>query len=136
MATSSTKYVRKTVIIEASRNSDYSSPINGADGSKYVEEYKPHEFEKREVLAVTSAGTTIDLGMYTTIEDIVIYNHDDTNFVTATFRTNANGANNNIVEVEFGRSVNLGRRVTVANDLVLIADTADCECTVEIYGTT
>lgn len=131
MGSSSDKYykVEKRVII--SRNSDYSDPIHDYT---YTDKATITRHMANEVLAVTG-GLTYDLAPMGTIKDCIISNLDDTNYVDVTFRNTANSATDNKVRILAGKSVNLGDTITPGNDLVLTADTADCECRIEVVGT-
>jgi hypothetical protein len=93
----------------------------------------PTKFALLKVSAATAGGTTVELGNFTTIQAIVIKNEDTTNFVTATYRTLADAANDNKMKILAGRHCTIleGRP---ANDLVLVADTAICDCTIYIIG--
>lgn len=93
-----------------------------------------YRYEMREVSAATG-GTTVDLGMYTTINNIIVKNKDTTNRVDGTFRTTGGSSNNQVLSAPAGGIFATGSRVTVANDLVLTADTAACVCEVLISGT-
>lgn len=132
MATSSTKYLRKRTRIELSRNADYSDPIEDNEG-EIVEEYQVTRYKKQEYLAAT-AGTTIDLSEFGTIEDLIVYNRDSTNYVSTTHRTAAGAATDQNTRVDGGKSVSLGD-VTPGSDLVLTANGAACEVVIEVYGT-
>lgn len=91
-------------------------------------------YEIRDVLALT-AGTTIELGMYTDIRNIIIKNKDASNYVQATFRTTGGGSNNQVLRVLAGNIIALGGAITLANDLILTANTADVACDVCVIGT-
>lgn len=127
---SSTKYLRRRTVVELSRSTDYSSPIYKEE---HTETLTPTRHKILEILAVTG-GLTIDLAEFGTITDIEIVNRDGTNFVDTTHRNTPGGATDQNTRINAGQSVKLGP-VTPGNDLVLTADTADCECIVEIYGT-
>src|SRR3990167_5061000 len=80
-----------------------------------------YKYEIRYVSAAT-AGTTIELGMYATVTNILLKNKDATNYVELTFRTTGGGANNQVLRVPAGSFAATGSAVTVANDLVLTAN--------------
>ena len=93
-----------------------------------------YRYEIRDVLAATT-GTTIALGAYTTVTQIVIKNKDASNYVEATFRTTGGAANNQVLRIPAGGFVACGSAITVASDLVLTANTAAVPCDVLIVGT-
>jgi hypothetical protein len=82
-----------------------------------------------------SAGTTIGLGAFTTVTQILIKNKDATNYTTATFRTTGGGANDQVLNIPVGSFVATGSLITVASDLVLTGNGADTNCLVCIIGT-
>jgi len=131
MASSSTKYTRVRTHIEVSRASDYSDPLVETTLTDTTE---PTRYHYLEVLSSTSA-TVVDLAPYGVVEDVIIHNRDGTNFVDVTYRNTANGANDNITRIKAGKTASLGSTITIANDLSIDADTADCECVVVILGT-
>ena len=132
MATSSTKYLRKRTIIEISRSSNYSDPIEGP--TTITEEYQVTRYKKQEYLAATG-GTTVDLSEFGTIQDLVIYNRDSTNYVDTTHRTGttAGTAQAQSARIDASKAVSLGD-VTPGNDLILTANSADCEVIIEVWG--
>jgi hypothetical protein len=87
-----------------------------------------------DVLAATG-GTTVDLGSFTTVTQILVKNKDSSNYVTATFRTTGGGSNDQVLRAVAGSFIATGSVVTVANDLVLTANTAAVACEVCIIGT-
>lgn len=89
-----------------------------------------------EVSAATG-GTTVDLGHYTSVKNIIVLNKDTTNRVDGTFRTTGGSSNNQVLSADArGGMFMTGSRITVASDLVLTADTAACKCQVSILGST
>lgn len=102
------------------------------------DDYNPgsgtYRHEVRDVLAATG-GTTIDLGMYTTVTQIIVKNKDTANYVEGTFRTTGGGSNNQVLRADAGGFFASGTAVTVANDLVLTANTAAVACELVIIGT-
>lgn len=119
-------YLRIRTLVEFSEHSDY----HRAQLSTLEATGTPDEWEFQKVDAAV-AGTTVELGNYTTVTHIVVENTDDTNYVTATHVFNALSvaarvsANSHIII--YGP--------TVASDLVLTANTAACTCRVWIAGT-
>ena len=80
-----------------------------------------------EVSAVITTGTAITTSGYTTLTGMFIRNEDDTNFVTVTFDSAANGATPNIVMLLPGQWMFIPD-ITLASDVTIIADTAACWC--------
>ena len=141
MATALEHYIRASLKIEGSTATALSDLDIGLSG---VPEWKhkmtaSHFYGPRHVL-VTTGGKTIELGQFTTVKDVLVVNMDPTNFLDATFRNTANGANDNIVRVEAAYDTShptwrfLGA-MTPANDLVLAADTADVNAWIYVFGT-
>ena len=93
-----------------------------------------YRYEIRDISAATG-GTTVELGMYTTVTQIIVKNKDTANYVEATFRTTGGAANNQVLRVPAGSFCASGSAVTVASDLVLTANTAAVACEVCIVGT-
>lgn len=132
MASSAEKYVRATLRLEAARNSDYTGPIFD---ESVIEETTPTAPIVIPGILATTGGLTLDLGMYaTSIANIIVHCRDSTNYVDGTFRTTANGSNDNILRAVAGGFFATGGPVTVANDLVLTANGASCEVDVYIFG--
>jgi hypothetical protein len=96
---------------------------------------RPDESLKTTINAQTG-GSTLDLANFTTVRECVISNLDNQttgNYVDVTFRNTANGVNDNIVRIEAGTTRSLGE-LTVANDLLLTANTAAVKCEVFVAG--
>lgn len=132
MAASSTKYLKITRRTVLSRNSNYSDPIVDEETT---EELEVSRYKRQEFLAVTSAGTTVDLSEFATIKKLVVHNLDSTNYVTVTCDTAANSTVDNILTCNAGQSLDYGHDVTPGSDCILIANGAACECILEVYGT-
>lgn len=94
-----------------------------------------YRYEMREVTAAISSGTAIDLGSYTTVNNVIVKNKDTTNYVSATFRTTGGGSNDQVLRIPAGGFVALGSALTIASDVTLTANTAPCACEVLISGT-
>lgn len=86
-------------------------------------------------ISAATGGTTIDLGAFTTVTQIIIKNTDATNYVEATFRTTGGAANNQVLRIPAGSFAATGSAITVASDLVLTANTSAVVCDVCIVGT-
>ena len=113
-----------------SKNSDYSDP--NVDTKSILTALTPDEWEYREI-QVDTGGNTIDLGHFATITGLHVVNLDDTNFVTAAYSSASTTCSNKISAL--GQILLANVDITVADDLVLTADTAACECLVAIVGT-
>lgn len=126
----STKYVTIKTVVSVSRNSDYSDPYLT---DTLTETFTCTRYRKGEVNAATG-GTTVDLGEFDSVTKVVITNRDDTNFVEVVSRNTSGGASDMTIRVGPGTTETLGTAITPASDLVLTADSAACECIVEVYG--
>lgn len=127
-------YVRIKASLEAAEVESYSPKKLETAFDAYEPAAGTYRYEVRKVSAATG-GTTVDLGMYTTVLNIIVKNKDITNRVDAKFRTTGGGSNDQVLSAPAGGIIATGSRVTIANDLVLTADTAACECEVAILGT-
>lgn len=114
--------------------SDADSSVKLFDTSSW-EEYAltPDEVVHMKVEAATT-GTTVTTSIYSSVTLVAIQNDDSTNYVTATFRTAGNSSTDNIVRIPAGGFL-LVTDFTAANNLVLTANTAECNCRVIIAGT-
>lgn len=128
-------YQEVTVKARFSDSSAFSPVLPGGlfEPTAYNPGSGTYRYEVRIVTAATG-GTTIELGMYTTVTNIIVVNLDATNYVEATFRTSGGGGNNQVLRAVAGMPIMTGL-VTVANDLVLTANTAAVKCAVLITGT-
>jgi len=119
-------YLRIRTLVEISEHSDY----HRAQQAALEFTATPDEWESQKVDAAV-AGTTVELGNYTTVTAIVVENTDGTNFVEVTHTYDA------VARVTYlpagGHTIIYNP--TAANDLVLTADTAVCACKVWIVGT-
>lgn len=93
--------------------------------------YRAMVFECR----ADTGGTTIDLGSFTTVTQILIKNKDASNYVDCVFRTTGGGSNDMSLRVPAGSFIATGTTITIANDLVVTANTADVNLLVCIIGT-
>mgnify|MGYP003128074614 FL=1 len=115
-----------------SKNSDYSDPKVSMAPAAYA--LTPDEYIHTELQADTSSGTTLTTSILSSATLLVVKNNDATNYVTATFRSAGNGSTNNIVRIAAGGFLAVSD-YTVANNLLLVANSAACECEVFIVGT-
>lgn len=83
---------------------------------------------------VGDGGTTLDLSSFATVQALVLKNKDATNFVTATYRSSAGAATDQKQKLLAGQYVVL-TDITIASDLLLVADTAALDCEVLVIGT-
>lgn len=125
-----TDYARVSLTARFSEQSDFSDRIL----DRFVE-YEPSSpaLYSDQVVSAALAGTTVDLGAFTTIKYLVVHNRDTTNFVTAVYRSAGGAAANQTQKILAGQLLLLPD-VTPANDIVLSADTAICECEIIIVG--
>lgn len=127
-------YVKFSVSAVHAKNAEY----NPAKIATAIDDYKlaagTYKTKYQTVSAVTGGGTTVDLAEFTTVSNMIIKNTDPTNPVNATFRTTGGAANNQVLTLVAGDWVKTGP-VTVANDVVLAATGAACECELFIAGT-
>lgn len=129
-------YARISLSLEVSETSDYSAP--------YLKPYipaltlTPDEVEWRMVEA-TTAGTTVELGMYTTITALIVVLDDTTDDVCATF-TNVGGHVGTAAATSHDISA-AGLRllvltdVSAGSDLVLDSQANTPRCWVGVLGT-
>lgn len=133
-----TDYARIGFSLEISENSDYSTP--------YIHPYipaftlTPDEVEWR-VVEATTAGTTVELGMYTTIHGVILWLDSTTagEDVCATY-TNVGGHVATAAATSIDLQAGLLRLavlpdVNPANDLVLDSQTGTPRVYVGIMGT-
>lgn len=91
-----------------------------------AKEFSGQTWVESKVQAATG-GTTVTTSGYTAVALVAVWNTDPTNYVDATYRTAANGANDNKVRIQAGEFVVLPD-FTKANNLTLTANTAACWC--------
>lgn len=123
-----TKYVKGFLNIIQSDYSDYSRALPVIEVAPTA---TPDEAVLFNVEAVTGGGTTLDLGMFDTITGLVIVNDDSTNYLDATWTYSATSSKAKCLA---GHFIRIGE-VTVANDLLLVANTATVACRVYVWGT-
>lgn len=115
-----------------SENSDYSDPEFITNLEDFI--LTPDEVQFFKIEAPTGGGTTLTTSFLGAASLLVVQNVDASNFVTVTFRSAGNGATNNIIRIAAGGFL-MTTDFTVANNLVLAADTAAVNCKVIIAGT-
>lgn len=120
-------YLRLRTLVEISEHSDYHQASQGE--MEYTA--TPDEWEGPAKVDALTTGTTVELGNYTSVTVILVENTDATNFVVATHTYAAASA---AVYIPAGGFIAI-YSPTVANDLLLTADTATCTCKVWIAGT-
>ena len=133
MAVSSTKYLRIKTVVELSRNSDYSSPL--ASYTHTAESTPTRYLTRFEVLAPNSGHRVLDLAQFGTITQVIVHNRDTTNFAMAAWKCADGGTDDMYAKILAGQTIMIGAGLTIANDLLLWADTAACELTVSLFGT-
>lgn len=129
-----TKYTRISTRVEVSEDAQYQSEVI----DRVLDAFETDDWDSveiRRVSAVTSSGTAVDLGMYTSVGKIIVKNLDASNYVTGTFRNGDTGAQDILLRaLADGGTFDTGGNITVASDLTLIANGAACECLVFIFG--
>jgi hypothetical protein len=127
-------YIKFSIDAVHAKNADY----NPVKLQTEIDDYKlaagTYKSNYSTVSAVTSSGTTIDLGIYTTVSNVIVKNTDPTNSVAATFRTSGGSSNDQVLTIAPGDFIKTGP-LTVASDLKLTATGAACECEVFIAAT-
>lgn len=111
---------------------DYSDPLYESNLGDY--EVEAEGFTARK-LEITTSAETIQLDEFASIYQLIIKNHDKTNYVTATHDSAGNGATDNIHRVGAGKFLVLSD-VTPGSDLILQANGAACKVTVIVIGET
>lgn len=122
-----TDHLRAQTVVEASAHSDYHDSLE--DVLEYTSE--PAVYDPAKRISALVAGSTVELAHYTAISVIVIQNTDPTNFVVVTTYYAAAACAQYLPPGAHTIIYN----PTVANDLVITADTAACICRVWIAGT-
>jgi len=118
---------RFNISFVSAENTNYSPHRYSED---YSVEDTPDEVLMYEVQADTG-GVTVELGLFATVDKVLIVNEDTTNYVVATWTNNATANSQRILAGEF---LGFGG-LTIANDLVLTANTAAVQCRVIVTGT-
>jgi hypothetical protein len=95
----------------------------------------PVEYIHRKVTAATGGGTSVTLSDFTTIVELFVKNHDDTNYVVGTYRELGDAAAaNRTFKLAAGQWLKLVN-VSPGTALTLAANTADCKCELVAIGT-
>lgn len=120
-------YVKLNLSAIESEYSDYSraTPIAAPEFTA-----TPDEATAFKVDAET-AGTTLDLSMFTTVTGVLVVNLDTTNYIDVDWTYSATASKAKALANDF---IKIGA-VTVANDLLLTANTATCRVLVYVWGT-
>lgn len=127
------QFLKAKLDVVVSENSDYSDPELKANWDPF--ELTPQSAEQTIVRVDTGAGDTITTtGRFTAVTFVAVLNTDETNFVTATYRTAGGAAVDQDIRIPAGGLLVLSD-FTTANNLLLVADTAACVCKVIIAGT-
>ncbi|MAH48944.1 hypothetical protein CMI37_24160 [Candidatus Pacearchaeota archaeon] len=117
-----------------STSADFSSPKTNFRPSAYVPATgNVDEYFHMEVEADTG-GTTVTTSLLSSAVLLIVKNNDGTNYVTATLRSAGNGSTDNLLRIAAGGFL-ATTDFTVANNLVLTANSAACECEVFLVGT-
>ena len=129
-----TRYLRARFLLERSTASDYSRPQihegkETASGSESLIDY---------TVTAATGGTTVDLTEQGSANDLVVMNHDTTNYVTLVYRTNGGGATDQTIAIPAAESSSNPSFVKItdwdpATALTLTADTAACDCSISCW---
>lgn len=124
-----TEYRKLSVGVLVSDNADLSSPSVLASVA-----YEPTAVGQsaRYTVSAATGGTTVDLGAFASVAQVVVKNKDTTNYVTLVTTTDSGSASNSH-KIAAGKLEVLSD-VKVSGDLLLTANTAACECEVIILG--
>lgn len=127
-----TDYAKFEIQFTYSGSSDYTSPLS--DPPAFLSEGTPTKRYENRVQA-TTGGITIDLGLFSAIDELFVKNLDATNYVAAVWRTGDGSTNDQSKRIPAGRVLLLpGTDFTLASDLTLTANGASCYCDVIITG--
>tara|TARA_R100000656_G_scaffold57873_1_gene45207 strand:- start:475 stop:870 length:396 start_codon:yes stop_codon:yes gene_type:complete len=127
-------YAKVHVKAVCSKNSDHSLPVTVMAPAAYT--LTPDEYIHAEVQANTGT-TTLDTRHLTSVTTLVIKNNDTTNYVKAQWRSaeyTGSAVLDNLLRIAPGGFL-VTTDFTAANNLLLTANTAACECEVFIIGT-
>jgi hypothetical protein len=119
-------YLRIRTSLDLSEHSDYHAPVSSLE----MEYNTTASKTDTQMCDAELAGTTVELGNFTTVTAVVVTNLDDTNFVTV--EHTYDGATATVYLPPDGHTVIYNP--TVAADITLTADTAICSCRVWIVG--
>lgn len=128
-----TNYGRLQLAIEFGLVSDYSDAAH-IRGSKT---FSGTGVEVYRVNAASGGGKTLELGLFTSISQVVILNHDTSLAVTASF-TAASTASKCVLaaaDAVTSPSVCVQGAIDPTADLVLTSSSGSPSCTVVIFGT-
>jgi len=123
-------YAKIDVSAVFSDNSDYSFPIARTQMESY-ELSSPTKYLHQTFVPVTTPGTAIELGMFTTIALLVIHNQSASIAVTAAFTSNSTA---NVPSIP-ANGMLVQSNVTVANDLTIVAASGTPSVEIFIVGT-
>jgi hypothetical protein len=126
-----TEYARLTVQLEHSAYSDYGS----ASVHSISDTESPTQAVIKARLIAATGGSTIRLDEWTTIQKLVIYNTDDTNFVTVAFDSASGSANVSLKVLAQDTLVLSDVEAGSSETIVITADTAACDVEYSIIGT-
>lgn len=123
-------YAKITSIFTVSPTSDYATNLTPSNDYDSVISAAATKWETRTVSAATT-GTTVELGTYSSVLGFRVKNTDSTNYVAVTWTNNGTANSQRLIA---GQEMFVPG-CTVANDIVLTANTAACVCEVQIVGT-
>ena len=131
-------YAKSTLTTRYSDSSDYS---DGATSQGLIaqtwtkEQTTPTERLLFEGQILQASSTTLDLGKFTTVQSVAIYNEDASEYLTVTMASVGNSNATYIQRIPAGEFIRVCD-VTISTDIVLAAQTTDCDnVRVIVYGT-
>ena len=132
-----TRYAKLSIKAVVSSASDYTNPFPETQFSNYTS--TPECVIPFAASADTTNAFTLDLDQFSSIDYIIVWNKDATNFVSVDYRTLNGGAITGVgnvgVRVAAGKFAIL-TDVATATDLSIRADTADVDVEGIVVGTT
>lgn len=123
-------YAKITTNFRVSSTSDYTDNLIPSNDYDSVISVVAVKWEVKTVSAATT-GTTVELGTYSSVLGFRVKNTDATNYVAVTWTNNGTANSQRLIA---GQEMFVPG-CTVANDIVLTANTAACVCEVQIVGT-
>lgn len=121
-------FARVRVGFEVSEASDYSAPY---EDFSITDAITPDEVSNQTKVECDTGGTTVDITNFASIDYLVVYNRDATNFVTLLY--DSAGSTANSVKITAGKFAVIPD-VSRATDLTLTANTAAVICQIVMCG--
>lgn len=123
-------YARLRTSLEASLYSDYGKPNQAVTEATFT----PDEWLVDRLVEIDTSTTTLSFLMGT-ITTLVLHNTDAANKVTLTWRSAANGSNDNKEDIAAGKTLVLSDVTASATTMTCIATTAAVLVRVSVLGT-